>query len=88
MTTQKSNNDKTKLQWLANRSLFANSSQIDLSRIYLLTFRSQIDSYTYLPQFHFMNIIPIRQYINLTNIIPIHKYKNIRVKKKKFLEIF
>ena len=74
-----------------------------------LIFMSRIDSYSHLPQFHFMNIIPIRKYINLTNIIPIHKYfskyssisysyivcpvnfsneKYIRVKKKKFVEIF
>ena len=45
-----------------------------MSQIYLLIFRSWIDSYSYSPQFHFMNIIPIREYINLTNIIPIHKY--------------
>ena len=36
--------------------------------------RSRIDSYSYLPQFHFMHIIPIHKYCNLTNIITIHKY--------------
>ena len=35
---------------------------------------SQIDSYSYLLKFHFMNIIPICEYCNLTNIIPTHKY--------------
>ena len=35
---------------------------------------SQIDSPSYPPQFHFMNIIPIREYIYLMNIIPIQKY--------------
>ena len=48
--------------------------QIDLSQIYLLIFKSQIDSNSYSPQFHFMNIITICKYLNLTNIIPIHKY--------------
>ena len=52
----------------------ANNSRIDLSRIYSLIFSSQIDSYSYLPQFHFMYIIPICKYCNLTNIISIHEY--------------
>ena len=60
--------------WSANSSLFANNWRIDLSQIYLLIFMSWIDSYFYSPQFHFMNIIPICEYINLTNIIPIHEY--------------
>ena len=33
-----------------------------------------MDSYSYFPQFQVMNIIPIREYSNLTNNISIHKY--------------
>ena len=62
-------------QCSANSSLFANILRIvrkDSSRIYSLIFRSRIDSYSSSLQFHFMNIISIRKYTNLTNIIPIH----------------
>ena len=45
-----------------------------MSRINSLIFRSQIDPFSYLPQFHFMNSIPICEYCNLTNYIPIHEY--------------
>ena len=45
--------------------------QIDSSQIYLLIFRSRIDSNSYSQQFHFIYIISICKYINLTNIIPI-----------------
>ena len=47
--------------------------RIDSSQIYSLIFRSPINSYSFLPQFHFMNIIPIEKYVNLTNNSPIHK---------------
>ena len=40
----------------------------------MLIFRSQIDSYSYLLLFHFMNIIPICKHCNFRNIFPIHKY--------------
>ena len=48
-------------QCSANSSLFANSSQIDLSQIYLLIFRSQIDSYSYSPRhiFHYGFLCPV-----------------------------
>ena len=51
-----------------------NSLWIDSSEIYLLIFRWQIGSYSFWPHVHFMNIIHICQYYNLTNIIPICKY--------------
>ena len=51
-----------------------NSLRIDSSRIYLLIFRSQRDSYSYSSQFHFVNISPIRKYCILANIIRIHEY--------------
>ena len=54
--------------------LFSNSLQIDSSQIYLLIFRSQIDSYLYLPPFNFRNIISIQDYYDFTNLIPIHNY--------------
>ena len=57
-----------------NNTQGKNSLRIDSSQIYSLIFRSRIDSYSYSPQFHFMNIIPIRKYFDLMNIIPIHKY--------------
>ena len=76
---------------------FANSLQNYLSQIYLLILRSQIDSNFYPPQFNFMNIIPIGNYLNLTNIIPhycifqsIHEllsYFIIKYKKKKSSKI-
>ena len=56
------------------RKSFANSLQIDLSQTYLLIFRSWIDSYSYSPEFNFMNIISICKYNNLMNNIPIHEY--------------
>ena len=56
-------------------------SRIYLSRIYSLIFKSKIDSYSYLPQFHFMKIIPICEYCNcgiiflFTNIFQsVHEY--------------
>ena len=58
------------------RKQFMNISQIDSSQIYLI-FRSRIHSYSYSPQFHFMNIIPTCKYCNLTNNIPIHEFMNI-----------
>ena len=45
-----------------------------MSWIYSLIFRSQTDSYSYLPQFHFMNIILFCKYYNFMNIIPTHEY--------------
>ena len=48
--------------------------RIDSSQIYSLIFRSWTNSFSYLPQFHFVDIIPIPKYNNLTNIIPIHEY--------------
>ena len=66
--------NKKRNQCSGNSSLFANNSQIDSLQIYSLIFRSQIDSYSYLPQFHVMNIIPICEYYNLMNIIPLHEY--------------
>ena len=56
------------------KNLLAKRSWIDSSRIYLLIFRSQTDSYSYSPQTHFMNIIPICKYYNFTNIILIQNY--------------
>ena len=58
----------------ANSSLFAYKSQIDLLQIYLLIFRSLIDSYSFLLYFQFVSIIPIPINYNFTNIIPIGKY--------------
>ena len=76
-----------------------NSSRIDSLWTYWLIFRSRIDSYSYLPQFHFMNIIPICEYCNLTNNIPIQEYfskyswisylnKNIYVEVSSAIQIF
>ena len=67
------------IQWSANnffssRKYFANDSQKYLSQIYWLIFRSQIDSYSYLPHSNFLNIFPIWKNNEFTNIITIHKY--------------
>ena len=70
------------IQCSVNSSLFVNSLRLDDTWIYSLIFRShcnivtQIDSYSYLQQFYFMNIIPTCRYYNSTNINPIHKYSS------------
>ena len=61
-------------QCSANNSLFANNWQIDQSQIYLLIFKSPINSNSYLPHFKVIIYIPICKYFSLMNIFVICKY--------------
>ena len=65
---------KTLSEYFSIRRYFLKCLQKDLQQIYLLTFRSQIFSYSFLPHFYIMDIIPIYKYYKFKNIIPIHKY--------------